>query len=62
MLFKGPKCRELQSIFLKHDFKILKDSVEDYPRTWTKHKRREDTLFSKWGMAVMSLIRIKIKK
>lgn len=49
VLFKGPKCREPQSIFLKHYFKILKDSVEDYPRTWTKPKRREGTLFFKMG-------------
>jgi len=35
---KGWKYRESKSINWKHNFKILMDSVEDYPRQWAKRK------------------------
>jgi len=38
---KGPKYRDPKSINWKHNFKIIKDSVEDYARQWEKRKKED---------------------
>jgi len=39
MFSKGSKYRDPKCINWKHSFKILKDSVEDYARQWTKREK-----------------------
>jgi hypothetical protein len=43
-VFSNPK-----SINLKHNFKILMDSVEDYARQWAKRKKEDLNTLSEWG-------------
>jgi hypothetical protein len=45
MFVNGPKYREPKSINLKHNFKILMDSIEDYARQWAKLERGTYILF-----------------
>jgi len=45
---KGPKYREPKSINLKHNFKILMDSVEDYARHWTQREKEDLNTLSEW--------------
>ena len=61
-LAKGSKYREPKSINWKSKFKVLMDSVEDYAKQWTKHKKEDANTLSEWVKAVRSLIQIRIHK
>jgi hypothetical protein len=60
VLAKGPKYREPKSINWKHNLKILKDSVEDCARQWTKREKEDLETLSEWMKSVRSLIQIRI--
>jgi hypothetical protein len=53
---KGPKYREPKSINLKHNFKILMDSVEDYARQWAKRKKEDLNTLSEWVNIVRGIV------
>lgn len=61
VLSKGPKYGELKFFNLKHKFKILINSLDDYARQCVKHEKELVDTLSEYISAMGSWVQVRIK-
>lgn len=62
LIHKGKKLKETQSSNRHNNIRYIKNCVEEYAKTWAKHKKEDLDPLSEWIKSVRCMLKSRIKR